>query len=210
MSFTAIFPSIGYGRTHRPHVFSSSEVGSGSAEERARERGWPNLQYQCPFSSQEPFSLGHSLKIRLWIRRLKGEIWLASQRTHISQKLIEKFSIKYVNTNTSFLRNTFLWKLLRVLKRLNSRVRALETTASFLVLPVRCIPGPMKVARGREALRTRMINILKLVVSPQLPLVRVAWKARTIGVKRLVHVLSSFIKYCGLTNYTTTYNECSA
>jgi hypothetical protein len=27
-----------------------------------------------PFSSPEPFSLGHSLKIRLWVRRLKGEI----------------------------------------------------------------------------------------------------------------------------------------
>jgi hypothetical protein len=29
----------------------------------------------------------HSLKIRLWVRRIKGEIWLASQRTAISQKL---------------------------------------------------------------------------------------------------------------------------
>jgi hypothetical protein len=26
------------------------------------------------FSSPEPFSLGHSLKIRLWVRRLKEEI----------------------------------------------------------------------------------------------------------------------------------------
>jgi hypothetical protein len=26
------------------------------------------------FSSPEPFSLGHSLKIRLWVRLLKGEI----------------------------------------------------------------------------------------------------------------------------------------
>jgi hypothetical protein len=38
------------------------------------------------------------------------------------------FLSKYVNTNTSFLRNTSLWKLLRVLKRPNSRVCALEST----------------------------------------------------------------------------------
>ena len=75
------------------------------------------------FLSPEPFLLGHLLKIRLWVRRLKGEIWLAFQRTAISQKLIEQFSpgkiilSKYVNTNTSFLRNTSLLKLLRVLKR---------------------------------------------------------------------------------------------
>jgi hypothetical protein len=67
------------------------------------------------------------------------------------------FLSAYVNTNTSFLRNTSLWKLLRVLKRPNSRVFALETTASFLALPVPCIPaGPMKVARDREALGMRM------------------------------------------------------
>jgi hypothetical protein len=59
--------------------------------------------------------------------------------------------------STQILRNNSLRKLLRLLKRPNSRVWcALETTASFLALPFPCIPGPMKVARGREALGTRM------------------------------------------------------
>jgi hypothetical protein len=37
------------------------------------------LSDQESFSSPEPFSLGHSLKIRLWVRRLKPELrsdWL--------------------------------------------------------------------------------------------------------------------------------------
>jgi hypothetical protein len=55
-----------------------------------------------------------------------------------------------------FLRNISLWKLLRVLKRPNSRACALETIASFLALPVPCIPRPMKIARSREALGTRI------------------------------------------------------
>jgi hypothetical protein len=46
---------------------------------------WPGSQLWChsinPFSSPEPFSLGHSLKIRLWFTRPNGKIWLASQRT---------------------------------------------------------------------------------------------------------------------------------
>jgi hypothetical protein len=46
--------------------------------------------------------------------------------------------------------------LLRLLKRPNSRAFALETTASFLTLPVLCIPWPMKFARDREDLGTRM------------------------------------------------------
>jgi hypothetical protein len=51
----------------------------------------------------------------------------------VEQFSLEKiFLSKYANTNTSFLGNTCLWKLLRVL--------------SFLALPVPCIP--MKVARG--------------------------------------------------------------
>jgi hypothetical protein len=57
------------------------------------------------FSSPEPFSLDHSLKIRLWVRRRKGNIWLASQRTSISQKLsnfrLEKFF--YQNMSTQIL-----------------------------------------------------------------------------------------------------------
>ena len=32
---------------------------------------------------------------------------------------------------------------------LNSRACALETTASFLALPVPCVPGPREDARGR-------------------------------------------------------------
>ena len=40
-----------------------------------------------------------------------------------------------------------------------TRVLALETTASFLALPVPCVPGPMNVARGREALGTRMYAV---------------------------------------------------
>jgi hypothetical protein len=52
---------------------------------------------------------------------------------------------KYVKTSTSFLRNTSLWrKVLWMLTSPNSRVCALETTASFLALPVPCIPGPGK------------------------------------------------------------------
>ena len=50
-----------------------------------------------------------------------------------------------------------------VLKRSNSRACALETTASFLALPVPCIPGPMKVARGREALGARMAKVYRLM-----------------------------------------------
>jgi hypothetical protein len=101
------------------------------------------------------------LKIRLWVRRLKGEIWSASQRTVISGRRWAIFAGKtilstHVNTNTSFLRNTSLWKLLLVLKRPNSRACALETTASFFALPVSCVPGPREDARGREALETRM------------------------------------------------------
>ena len=80
---------------------------------------------------------------------------MASQGTAISQKLSnfgwENFF--YQNMSTQILRffvdrNTCLWKLLRVLKRPNSRACALETTASFLALLVPCIPEPMKVARG--------------------------------------------------------------
>jgi hypothetical protein len=99
------------------------------------------------------------LKIRRWVRRLKGEIWLTSQRTSISQKLSsfrKTILSTHVNTNTSFLRNTSLWKLLLVLKRPNSRACALETTVSFFALPVPCVPGPREDARGREALGTRM------------------------------------------------------
>ena len=40
------------------------------------------------------------------------------------------------------------------IKRPNSRVCALETTANFLALPVPRIAGPMEVARGRKALGT--------------------------------------------------------
>jgi hypothetical protein len=45
-----------------------------------------------------------------------------------------------------------------VLKHPNSRACALETAASFLALPVPCVPGPGEEARGREALGTRMIS----------------------------------------------------
>ena len=45
-----------------------------------------------------------------------------------------------------------------VLKRPNSGAFALGTTASFLALPVPCVPGPMEAARGREALGTRMVK----------------------------------------------------
>jgi hypothetical protein len=100
-------------------------------------------------------SVTRTLKIRLWVRRLNGEIWLASQITAISlSREVEQFSLgkiilsTYVNTNTSFLRNTSLWKLLRVLKRPNWRACALETTARFLALPVPCVPGPREDARG--------------------------------------------------------------
>jgi hypothetical protein len=62
------------------------------------------FSWRKPFSSPEPFSLGHSLKIRLWVRRLKGEIWLASQRTAISQKLSnfrwENFFYQNMSTQT--------------------------------------------------------------------------------------------------------------
>jgi hypothetical protein len=119
-----------------------------------------SLKLSCllSFSSPEPFSLGHSLKIRLWVRRLKGEIWLASQRTAISQKFRSaKLFYQHMSTNTSFLRNTSLWKLLRMLKRPNSRACALEFTASLLALPVSCVPGPREDACGREALGTRMV-----------------------------------------------------
>ena len=43
-----------------------------------------------------------------------------------------------------------------MLKRLNSRACALETTASFLALLVPYVPGPREDAGGREALWTRM------------------------------------------------------
>jgi hypothetical protein len=39
-----------------------------------------------------------------------------------------------------------------VLKRPHSRACALETTASFLALPVPCAPEPREDARGRDAL----------------------------------------------------------
>jgi hypothetical protein len=57
-----------------------------------------------PFSSPEPFSLGHSLKIRLWLD--DGEIWLASQRNAISQKLSNFRYEKcfYQNMSTQILR----------------------------------------------------------------------------------------------------------
>ena len=44
-----------------------------------------------------------------------------------------------------------------MLKRPSSRACALETAASFLALPVPCVPGTGENARGREALGTRMI-----------------------------------------------------
>jgi hypothetical protein len=60
--------------------------------------------------------------------------------------LSQRTAIQNMSTqvDSSFLRNISLWKLLQVLKRKrpNSRVCALETTASFLALPVPCIPGP--------------------------------------------------------------------
>jgi hypothetical protein len=43
-----------------------------------------------------------------------------------------------------------------VLKRPNPRACALETTASFLALPVPYDPGPREDTRGREALETRI------------------------------------------------------
>jgi hypothetical protein len=111
----------------------------------------------------------HSLKIRLWVRRPKGEIWLASQRNEVEQFLLGKIILStYVNANTSFLRNTSLWKLLWVLKCPNSRARALETTASFLALPVPYVPGLREDARGREALGTRMgVDLIQFPDSSQ-------------------------------------------
>jgi hypothetical protein len=68
-----------------------------------------------PFSSPEPFSLGHSLKIRLWVRRRRDLIGF-SEKCYFAE--VEQFSLrklstqilrffissKYINTNTSFLR----------------------------------------------------------------------------------------------------------
>ena len=39
---------------------------------------------------------------------------------------------------------------------------ALEISASFLAVPVRCVPGPREDACGREALGTRMRLTWKL------------------------------------------------
>ena len=38
----------------------------------------------------------------------------------------------------------------------NEDACALEISASFLAVPVRCVPGPREDACGREALGTRM------------------------------------------------------
>jgi hypothetical protein len=71
---------------------------------------------RASFSSPESFSLGHSLKFRLWVRRLKGEIWLASPENSYFAE-VEQFSpdkiilSTYVNTNISFLRKYFTVKI---------------------------------------------------------------------------------------------------
>ena len=55
-------------------------------------------------------------------------------------------------------------KLLRVLKRPNSRACALEITASFLVLPVPCVPGPMGDPGDED------VSIVSIYISwPQTP-----------------------------------------
>ena len=41
---------------------------------RVEGREYSNLSDHDPFSSPEPFSLGHSLKIRLWFTRPNGKI----------------------------------------------------------------------------------------------------------------------------------------
>ena len=104
-----------------------------------------SYDYTSPFSSPELFSLGHSLKISLWVRRLKGEIWLimTSQRSW-----------------AVFARQNYSIKLCQ---HKYSRACALETSASFLVLSVPCIPSHSQGlwrsrATGRPRERARMIR----------------------------------------------------
>ena len=55
-------------------------------------------------------------------------------------------------------------KIVTELKRPNSNVCALETTASLLALPVPCVPGPREDVRDQEALGTRMDNFSKIIM----------------------------------------------
>jgi hypothetical protein len=54
-----------------------------------------------------------------------------------------------------------MWTQILVLKRPNSTACALETTASFLPLPVPCVPGPREDARCPEALGTRINHTMQ-------------------------------------------------
>jgi hypothetical protein len=96
-----------------------------------------------------------------------------------------------------------------VLKRPNSRACALETTASFLVLPVPCIPGPMKVARGREALGTRMDRNRELNSLETTHYVQNGLK-RCIRIRCIckTHVKISELKRCHIACKTFTLNFC--
>jgi hypothetical protein len=54
---------------------AQAETGKAGTETSAEERDLvPCLVRLAPFSSPEPFSLGHSLKIRLWFTRPNGKI----------------------------------------------------------------------------------------------------------------------------------------
>ena len=69
---------------------------------------WLQVSKFEAFSSQEPFSLGHTLKIRLIVEKMIG----FSKNCYFGE--VEQFSLDkiilstYVNTNASFLRNTSL------------------------------------------------------------------------------------------------------
>jgi hypothetical protein len=74
-------------------------------------------------------------EIKLWVRRQKGEIWFASQRSVISQKLNnfcwQNYAIDICQHKYFVLCNNSLWKLLRVLKRPKWKACALKSTAIF-------------------------------------------------------------------------------
>jgi hypothetical protein len=100
------------------------------------------------FSSPKSFSLHYSLKIKLWLddKKERSDLLL---RDLLFRRCWTIFAsqnyatnIQYVITNTLFLCNTWLWKLLHVLRRPNLTACALKPTARFRALSVPSFPGP--------------------------------------------------------------------
>jgi hypothetical protein len=114
---------------------------------------WTHSRPQSHFHSVTRWKVGSGLdEKREWsdwfLRKL---LFRGSWTVFVRQN----YSINIYQHKYFVLRNISLWKLLRrVLKRPNSRVCALETTASFLALPVPCIPGPQNRYWTRSVTQT--------------------------------------------------------